>query len=474
MSTEATAAAAEGTGQNVVMNEELPSLEVPPVENPDTIKTDADAGMQVEPVMEANAQEENGQKDSTAEQGVKEDADLTVDQDSSEKKPIELKGEEEEEQEEAAMDQKEGIEYDDDEEEEEEDEGDDEGGSSRKRQRRSTSSFAPADFKHEPHRPVEIPPGRGVKLGDIGVIHQNVNKRPSTDPILVSLHKFLLGGPGGCLGKGRTSKNVVKKHILGFSGYLPPKKEEEQQGEGLVDKEQKGEEEEEEVLNEMEEEAEERMISKAEKLSLPLLKSFCDILCLDRKPVQGKVPTKNMLIDRLLDFLAEPSPDGIDAEVASPKKRGRKPKNQTENAMDVDAGEVQVTSPKKRGRPRKQKDDDAEVKVPKKRGRPRKQKEESSPVPSSKEDNAEEESAEDDEEHGEGAKDGKTLTGDVSLDKDLRKFVRSYVFLFHEEKATLENAMELAHEKFGSKLDDGKKEILSMLLSKAMGKPKKK
>jgi hypothetical protein len=217
------------------------------------------------------------------------------------------------------------------------------------------------------------------------------------------------------------------------------------------------------------------MISKAEKLSLPLLKSFCDILCLDRRPIQGKVPNKNMLIDRLLDFLAEPTPDGIDVEASSPKKRGRKPKNhqKEESAMDVD--EEEVSSPKKkRGRPRKQKEESAEdeekVKIPKKRGRPRKQKEES-PSTSAKEDDGEEESGEDEDDEHMGADGEKKGT---LMEKDLRKFARSYAFLFLEEKATLEHAMELATEKFGDKLDDGKKEMLTTLLNKAMGKPKKK
>lgn len=227
----------------------------------------------------------------------------------------------------------------------------------------------------------------------------------------------------------------------------------------------------------------ERMISKAEKLSLPLLKSFCDILCLDRRPVKGKVPNKNMLIDRLLDFLAEPSPSGIDAEASSPKKRGRKPKNEQleESMMDMD--EEEVLSPKrKRGRPRKEKEESTEdidetVKIPRKRGRPRKQKEES-PVTSAKEDDGEEESEEEGHMGVEGEKkegaDVNGMSADVLMEKDLRKFARSYAFLFHEEKAAIEHAMELAAEKFGSKLDDGKKEILNSLLNKAMGKPKKK
>lgn len=494
-------------------NYEQPVVPTDAVPTPSDPQDADQGGNEKDSTEEIPNESDNVEQSEVQEEGKEEVLELMVDdegQNLDDKNDTSLLEDEEEEEEKYV----EG----DDEDEDEDEEGEEEG-SARKRQRRSTSSFTPADFKHETHKPIEIPAGRGVKLGDIGPIRQNVSKRNASDPILVSLHKFLLGGPGGCLGKGRTSKNLVKKHILEFSGYFPPLKEKEikeggDSGEELVEKgeetqekkeegvvkeevaevaeqvgteetegkgeenkeEEKKEEEEEEEKEEMddeEEEAEERMIAKAEKLSLPLLKSFCDILCLDRRPVQGKIPNKNMLIDRLLDFLAEPSPDGIDVEASTPKKRGRKPKNQQKeesSGMDVDEEEV-ITPKRKRGRPRKQRDESAEgegeVKVPKKRGRPRKQKEES-PAAIAKNEEGEDESGEDEDEERTG------VDGEKILEKDLRKFARSYAFLFIDEKATMEHAMELATEKFGSKLDDGKKEMLTTLLNKAMGKPTKK
>jgi hypothetical protein len=197
---------------------------------------------------------DGNQVDNPTDKGEKEkDTYVVINPESDNLETSEKQGEETEEvlepmvdtsrlEEEGEEEQEEGEEEEEEEEEDEEEE--EEEGSSRKRQRRSTSSFTPADFKHEPHKPIEIPAGRGVKLGEIGPIQQNVNKKQSTDPILLSLHKFLLGGPGGCLGKGRTSKNLVKKHILDFSGYLPPLKEKELKEEGDQGKEgvEKGEE----------------------------------------------------------------------------------------------------------------------------------------------------------------------------------------------------------------------------------------
>lgn len=107
--------------------------------------------------------------------------------------------------------------------------------SASKRQRKSTTSFSPMDFKEgkDSSRKVEIPAGRGVKLDTIEIIKTNVTKRKTTDPILAELHRFLLGGPGGCLGKGRTGKKLLKKHILEFSGYLPEVEEGDDEGEEL-------------------------------------------------------------------------------------------------------------------------------------------------------------------------------------------------------------------------------------------------
>lgn len=190
--------------------------------------------------------------------------------------------------------------------------------STSKRSRKSAQSFEPANFKEETvdKNSIEIPGGRGDKLQDISVIHSTINNMKSEDPVLRALHKFLLGGVGGCLGRGRTPNKLLKKQVLEFSGYLPEVIEGDEESE------------------EAERIAEERMQDKTEALSLPLIKTFCDILYVNRGPENGKIASKPILIDRMLDFLAEPSEDGI--TVSKGKKRGPKPKDETAEDDDVE------------------------------------------------------------------------------------------------------------------------------------------
>ncbi|GFH61110.1 hypothetical protein CTEN210_17586 [Chaetoceros tenuissimus] len=193
-----------------------------------------------------------------------------------------------------------------------------EASSSSKRSRKSAQSFEPVNFKEETvdKNSIEIPAGRGDKLQDISVIHTTINNMKSEDPVLRALHKFLLGGVGGCLGRGRTPNKLLKKQVLEFSGYLPEVIEGDEESE------------------EAERIAEERMQDKTEALSLPLIKTFCDILYVNRGPENGKIASKPILIDRMLDFLAEPSEDGI--TVSKGKKRGPKPKDETAEDDDVE------------------------------------------------------------------------------------------------------------------------------------------
>lgn len=190
--------------------------------------------------------------------------------------------------------------------------------STSKRSRKSAQSFEPVNFKEETvdKNSIEIPAGRGDKLQDISVIHTTINNMKSEDPVLRALHKFLLGGVGGCLGRGRTPNKLLKKQVLEFSGYLPEVIEGDEESE------------------EAERIAEERMQDKTEALSLPLIKTFCDILYVNRGPENGKIAGKPILIDRMLDFLAEPSEDGI--TVSKGKKRGPKPKEETGEDDDVE------------------------------------------------------------------------------------------------------------------------------------------
>ena len=161
----------------------------------------------------------------------------------------------------------------------------------------------------------------------------------------------------------------------------------------------------------------ERMQTKAENMSLPLLKTFCDILSVHRGPEEGtkgkkgKLATKSILVDRLLDFLSDPSVDGIDAAaVATGKKRGPKSKK-------------------------------------------RQDEEESEAEDEEMEDAAEEEEAAD----------------SVPSQKALKAFVKAYLICFNSDKISEEHALQIATDKFGDDLGDGK-DALAKLLKKALPK----
>lgn len=276
--------------------------------------------------------------------------------------------------------------------------------STSKRSRKSAQSFEPVNFKEETvdKNSIEIPAGRGDKLQDISVIHTTINNMKSEDPVLRALHKFLLGGVGGCLGRGRTPNKLLKKQVLEFSGYLPEVIE--------------GDEESEEAERIAEVSflamkwcyfhglfltfvlynffTQERMQDKTESLSLPLIKTFCDILYVNRGPENGKVASKPILIDRMLDFLAEPSEDGITESKG--KKRGPKPKDETAE------------------------DDDVEV----------------------------------------------SMDPEKAELKAVRKFFRAYLIIFNGDKWSVEHLTTLAEEKFGLDFDEGKKTELTNLLEK--------
>lgn len=159
---------------------------------------------------------------------------------------------------------------------------------------------------------------------------------------------------------------------------------------------------------------------KASALKLPLLKAFFDLLGLDRRPVEGKMPLKADLANQLLDFLADPNEEDI-RKKESGKKRGRPPK------VKSDGEEVEKKATKKK----------------------RKKKE----IESEEETDGEEE---DD-------KDGKPSA------KKLQRWVKAYVTCFNLDKATAKHAVETASDKFGVDMSDRKTDIMD-ILKKSMSK----
>ena len=73
-----------------------------------------------------------------------------------------------------------------------------------------------------------------MKLSDIPAIRSKIMQERDNVPIMNEMHKFLFRGKGGCLKlRGRVKVQVVKSHLLDFSGYLPIVEEGDTDGEEL-------------------------------------------------------------------------------------------------------------------------------------------------------------------------------------------------------------------------------------------------
>jgi len=207
-----------------------------------------------------------------------------------------------------------------------------------------------------------------------------------------------------------------------------------------------GEEEEEETEEDRkasDEDLTEKFEDKAFNCSVPLIKSYCDTLHLNRAPGAKKAD----LVETLISFLAEPSEsllresstDMVEVAIASSseakKKRGR-PKSKT-------------PTKKKRGRPKKKKDDE----------------EEPDDLDFVSEDEAkaeevkEEEPEYDDDDQDEETEDGKTIPSA----KKLRTWVKAYVTCFDLDKCSAKHAIATASEKYGVDMTTKKQVIMQMI-----------
>jgi hypothetical protein len=168
------------------------------------------------------------------------------------------------------------------------------------------------------------------------------------------------------------------------------------------------------------------MGEKAFNLKVGELRDLCDFFALDRSGIRDKAD----LIDRLLDFLSDPSAEHV---------KGSK------------AAKASSASKRKGGSSKKKKDDSSE--------------EES--------DEEDEEQDEDEEPKPKKGKDKgvdllKVEKGKVPNDDALRAWVKCFVQCYDLEKASIKVALQVAGEKFGVDLGD-KKDLLKEMLAEAMG-----
>lgn len=143
------------------------------------------------------------------------------------------------------------------------------------------------------------------------------------------------------------------------------------------------------------------MGDKLKNFGVPLMKSICDLLCLNRRPPSGKLASKGFLFNLLLEFFSHPDEKYVNTapmDAASPAKKKRKA-----NEDDQDKGENSDDY------------DSTEEKEPK----PTKPK--------------------------------------------LKKWVKAYVACFSMDKATAKHALQTASDKFGVDLSAEKPYIMDLL-----------
>ena len=129
---------------------------------------------------------------------------------------------------------------------------------------------------------LDIPDGRGVKLGDIPRVEYFINKVHSEDVKL--LHRLLYGRVGSLF--------ELKRNVRKFTGFAFEKDDKEY----------------------------DKKIQIMCKYTLPLLHHFCDILDLEKRG------TKDDKIERILEFLLNPQDSGKPLPKSKRKKSGSKKK----------------------------------------------------------------------------------------------------------------------------------------------------
>lgn len=161
-----------------------------------------------------------------------------------------------------------------------------------KRARKSASRLSSELASTPSKKEFIVPVGRGVKLDSIESVKAKVKVLKKDDVILREAHGLLFSV------RGRPKQNLIKKHILSFSGYLPPVEGEKTEKEIEAD----------------DEEFETKMSVKAFKLTVLQLKNLISLF-----DIKAEGMDKESLVDCLLDFLGAP-----DAKLTKGLRKKRK------------------------------------------------------------------------------------------------------------------------------------------------------
>jgi len=260
-----------------------------------------------------------------------------------------------------------------------------------KRQRKSVERHEPESFKE---KSITHIPGRGKKLAEIPSVEKLISKRVRTDPGLKDAYKLLYG-----FGRKRIANpkvGSVKRDILDYSGFLHT-----------------------DASTEEDEVRMEKFKVFALKQTLPTLREICDLLDIDRSGA-----TKDVIVDRLADFLSVPD--------AKYTKSFAKAASKKKGTPDTKKRKTATPSNNKGGKRRK-KTDHSDVT---------------------------EDKPEDDESGG---------GGEDPSEKELREWVHHYVNCFNLDKATTKHAIETVSDKFNKDLSH-KKTMIKELLAEELNK----
>jgi hypothetical protein len=314
-----------------------------------------------------------------------------------------------------------------------------------KRKRRESKGFEPEDFTMASERAAVKAAkirnqGRGVKLGDIPAVKAAIEKVPTTSEDLPFAYTFVFSN------RGLPAKKEMKSRLLDFSGYLPPPPK----GKTMTQEEIDAGDEKHEVWKHFVSvcllcssfstilryyfppiiSRQTKYATKAYKLNLAQLRRLCDFFHIDQShdstdedgESSKKAMTKDETVDRLLDFLGEPSESWVKADTDDGKKKKKS------------------TTPKK------------------KESTSKKTKKATSAAASKKRNSVSKKVTEDPfaliKAH---------VRGDKPTDATLRQFVKAYVVCFDMDKATTKHAIQTASDKFGVDMIGRKKRIKEML-----------
>lgn len=204
-------------------------------------------------------------------------------------------------------------------------------------------------------------------------------------------------------------------------------------------------------------------------MNIPQLKQLCDFFDVDRSPgPDGEKVDKDVLIDRLLDFLSSPSVELTNTHAKASKKKTSKAKpeasDKAKSGKKGKAGAKKANSGEKAKKEEKEKSGESEASDEEISDADDASKNGGKDDGKDKDDSNDDSKAEKGEDKAKAKPKSKSKeSGEIPSDEKLREWVKAYVACFNMESSTLKHAIEVASSKFGVDLSKKKKTIKLML-----------